>query len=172
MKKKTIILSAAALALTASLTVGGALAYFTTYSTATGGYPMEMGFTETVPHEEVSGGGKHITIENTGDYECFVRVKVFSPVEISYDTTEGWTLGADDYWYYTGSNQDGKEAILPARGVTSELFARISFPEFAEDGSKNEFDVVVVQECTPVTYDEDGNPVADWNLTPSDDSQE
>ena len=56
-------LGAAAITLTASLSVGSALAYFTTYCTAQGSYEMRMGFPETIIHEDVTDG-KHITIEN------------------------------------------------------------------------------------------------------------
>ena len=51
--KKPLVLAAAAIALTGSLTVGSAVAYFTTYATAQGGVTMNMGFTETKPQEEV-----------------------------------------------------------------------------------------------------------------------
>ena len=47
--KKPLIMAAATLALTGTLAVGSAMAYFTTYSTAGGGVKMNMGFTETVP---------------------------------------------------------------------------------------------------------------------------
>ena len=70
------------------------MAYFTTYSTAGGGVKMNMGFTETFPKEDVDENGKHITIENTGDYDCFVRVKAFAPVELTYNAPNGgWTAG-------------------------------------------------------------------------------
>ena len=51
--KKPLIMAAATLALTGTLAVGSAMAYFTTYSTAGGGVKMNMGFTETVPKEDV-----------------------------------------------------------------------------------------------------------------------
>ena len=41
--KKPVVLAAAALALTASVSVGSALAYFTTYSTAGGSVQMDIG---------------------------------------------------------------------------------------------------------------------------------
>ena len=92
--KKPLIMAAATLALTGTLAVGSAMAYFTTYSTAGGGVKMNMGFTETVPKEDVDENGKHITIENTGDYDCFVRVKAFAPVELTYNAPNGgWTAG-------------------------------------------------------------------------------
>ena len=53
--KKPLVLAAAAIALTGSLTVGSAMAYFTTYATAGGGVRMNMGFTTTVPDEKIDG---------------------------------------------------------------------------------------------------------------------
>ena len=41
--KKPLIMAAATLALTGTLAVGSAMAYFTTYSTAGGGVKMNMG---------------------------------------------------------------------------------------------------------------------------------
>ena len=80
--KKPLVLAAAAIALTGSLTVGSAMAYFTTYATAGGGVKMNMGFTTTVPDEKIDEKGKHVTIINKGDYDCFVRVKAFAPVAL------------------------------------------------------------------------------------------
>ena len=91
--KKPLIMAAATLALTGTLAVGSAMAYFTTYSTAGGGVKMNMGFTETVPKEDVDENGKHIKIENTGNYDCFVRVTAFAPVELTYNAPDGgWTV--------------------------------------------------------------------------------
>ena len=82
--KKPLIMAVATLALTGTLAVGSAMAYFTTYSTAGGGVKMNMGFTETVPKEDVDENGQHITSEYTGTYDCFVRVSGFSPVKLTY----------------------------------------------------------------------------------------
>lgn len=153
--KKNLIMASAALALTGTLTVGSAMAYFTTYSTASGGVKMNMGFTQTVPNEEVDEDGKHVTISNTGDYDCFVRVKAFAPVDLSYQAPNGgWSSGEDDYWYY--------DKVLSAGETTpEELNISYSFPS-GED-KPEDFNVIVVEECTPVLYDQDGNPYADWN---------
>lgn len=47
-------------------------------------------------------------------------------------------------------------------GESTELFD-IQIGDLPEDFDKESFNVVVIQECTPVVYDEDGNPSADWN---------
>ena len=153
--KKPLIMAAATLALTGTLAVGSAMAYFTTYSTAGGGVKMNMGFTETVPKEDVDENGKHITIENTGDYDCFVRVKAFAPVELTYNAPDGgWTAGDEGYRYY--------DDVLPA-GKTTEQELNITYKVPEGDDKPEEFNIVVIQECTPVLYDKDGNPYADWN---------
>lgn len=153
--KKPLIMETAALALTGTLAVGSAMAYFTTYTTAGGGVTMNMGFTETIPNETVDKDGKHVTIKNTGDYDCFVRVKAFAPMELTYTADpDKWEAKNDGYWHY--------KEVLPAKKSTStELNISYKFPEGKD--KPEEFNIVVIQECTPVLYDENGNPYADWN---------
>ena len=110
--KKPLIMATAALALTGTLAVGSAMAYFTTYTTAGGGVTMNMGFTETIPNETVDKDGKHVTIKNTGDYDCFVRVKAFAPMELTYTADpDKWEAKNDGYWHY--------KEVLPAKKSTS-----------------------------------------------------
>lgn len=157
--KKTILLAGAAFVLTASLSVGSAAAYFTTYATSEGAVPVKMGFTETVPHEEVTNGAKHITITNEGDYDCFVRVKVFSDVEVTYAGNDWEQRNNDGYWYY-------KPVLAADKTVpTSELTVTITYPDTGDTVKDplKEFNVIVVQECTPVVYGEDGTPQPDWD---------
>ena len=72
--KKSLCLAAAALTLTAGISAGTAMAYFTTYTEASGGVTLNMGFSETIPKEDFSNWTKHVSVENTGDYDCYVRV--------------------------------------------------------------------------------------------------
>ena len=159
--KKTIYLTAAALALTAGLTVGNAMAYFTTYTEAKGGVELDLGFTETLPREDVVDGTKEIRLENTGDYDCYVRLKALtgdkykeSLLYAEPGAAGKWTPGADGYYYYSD--------IVEPKGLTEQLNVSFSFPEEEEPA---DFNVIIVQECTPVLYDESGNPYADWNKT-------
>lgn len=151
---KLIVMSAAALCMTAALTIESSLAYFTTYVSAGGGGVVNLG-SSTVIDEEVEEMTKLITITNPSDRsDCFVRVKVFSGTEVTA-TVSGdgnWRHGENDYWYYT--------PVLPAGASTTVLNAKINVPEGFD---KDNFNVVVVQECTPVVYDENGNETADWN---------
>lgn len=153
--KRPVILAGAALALTMTLTVGSAMAYFTSYSTAKGAVKLNIGFTETVPEEKVDSGGKHVTIKNVGDYDCFVRAKVFSVVDVDFKASEGWRAGGDGYWYY--------DKVVASGASTSELLVTFEYPKNTEEEKTEAFDIIVVQECTPVVYDEDGSAVPNWD---------
>lgn len=158
LKNKTFWLGAAAIVLAGSVSVQSAMAYFTTYVKAKGGYEITLG-SQTEIEEDVKDMTKEIKISNTGETDCYVRVKVFcgSQIEISYAGAVDdkgnayWTKGDDGYWYY--------KDILPAGGTSEVLQAKITLPEDYKDS----FNVIVVQECTPVQYKEDGTPYADWN---------
>lgn len=157
-KKKSVWLTAAALVLAGCVSVPDAMAYFTTYVKAEGGYEITLG-NETEIEETVSDMTKEITISNTGAADCYVRVKVFcgSQLDITYAGAVDeagnacWTKKDDGYWYY--------KDILPVNGKTKVLQAKISLPE----GYTDSFNVIVVQECAAVQYTEDGTPFADWN---------
>lgn len=99
--KKNLCLAAAALTLTAGLSVGSAMAYFTTYATASGGGTVSLGSTTIIPEEEVVNMEKRISVKNTGDYECFVRVKVLAGdkykdgLVFTPDAEGTWSIGDD-----------------------------------------------------------------------------
>ena len=161
LSKKTICLAAAALALTGTLAVGSAYAYFTTYSEAKGNVVFELGETRTEPHEEVKGGKKIVSIENTGDYDCYIRIRAYAGNNYNLTYEDGgsrkWYDGKDGYWYYrdiltVGSFSEKVNVILP--------------PELLKDVTdEKDLNVIVIQECTPVQYDDNGEPYADWNVT-------
>lgn len=158
LSKKTIGLTAAALMMTASIGVGSAMAYFTTYAQAKGGVALELGFTDTEVEEDVIDEKKQLQLKNTGDYDCYVRLKALTGAayasSITYAEKDGsgkWTPGADGYYYYSD--------IVAPGGVTSQLDVGFQFPT----EEPKDFNIIIIQECTPVLYDEDGNPYADWN---------
>ena len=162
-RKGIITLAAAALFMTGALTLDHAVAYFTTYVSAGGSQIVHLG-SQTEIFEEVSEMTKRISIENNSENDCFVRVKVFhsSQFEVTYsDEKNLWYLGKDDYWYY--------RPVLPAGERTERLDAKIILPENKEKSfDRDSFNVVVVQECTPVVYDESGNPSANWDTVYTD----
>lgn len=152
--KKSLCLAAAALTLTAGISAGTAMAYFTTYTEASGGVTLNMGFSETIPKEDFSNWTKHVSVENTGDYDCYVRVKALAGSKyqdgLQYSDSDGkWTPGEDGYYYYSDPIASGES--------TSVLDIRINSKE-----SDASFNVVVVQESTKVLYNENNETYADW----------
>ena len=153
LNKKTLGLAGAALFLTAGLSVGSAMAYFTTYTQVSGGVSLSLGTTSTIPEETVEDWTKHVTIENTGDIDCFVRVRAFAGSQYQDSLVysgENWSLAADGYYYYS--------EILSPGERSGELRIAIDNME-----SNQSFNVIVVQESAPVIYDGDGNPIGDWD---------
>ena len=158
LKSKIFWLAMVAVVFVGSVSVPSAMAYFTTYVEAQGGYEITLG-DETEIEEDVKDMTKSISIKNTGETDCYVRVKVFcgSQLNITYSgAVDGsgnqyWTLDNDGYWYY--------KDILKTGESSEVLNAKINLPEDYEDT----FNVIVVQECTPVLYKEDGSTYADWN---------
>lgn len=159
--RKTVLAAAVVLGLTALSAVGTASAYFTTYATAQGGHTIHLGNRSQI-REEFSRWTKHISLINTGDTECYVRVKAFagSAYTLEYSGGGQWSAGEDGYWYYEG--------IVPPGGATEVLDVRIQLPSVMDETGNSvayteDFNVVVIQECTAVRYREDGTPYADWN---------
>lgn len=153
LNKKTLGLAGAALFLTAGLSVGSVMAYFTTYTQVSGGVSLSLGTTSTIPEETVEDWTKHVTIENTGDIDCFVRVRAFAGSQYQDSLVysgENWSLAADGYYYYS--------EILSPGETSGELLIAIDNME-----SNQSFNVIVVQESAPVIYDGDGNPIGDWD---------
>ncbi len=156
---KSICLTAAAVALLASLSVGTIMAYFTTYATAEGGVQMDLGFTETEITEEVVDGKKEVKLTNTGEYDCYVRLMALAgdAHRLAYDEPgedDMWTPSGDGYYYYND--------ILSPGETTTQLDVLFELPQAAEGKEPADFNVIIIQENTPVIYGEDGEPTADW----------
>lgn len=157
--KKTICLTAVALLLIMSLMVGTAMAYFTTYAVAQGGYSIKLGFSKTEIQETVTDK-KEIRIKNTGDYDCYVRLKALVgdkyKDDLRYSEPGGkgrWTPNADGYYYYSD--------ILKPGESTEQIDVTFVLPQDTE--TFDQFNVIIIQECAKVLYMEDGTPTADWN---------
>ncbi len=169
MKKygRIIAASVVALGMTATTDVGGAMAYFTTYVSSAGSGTVDLGSSSLIHEDPVVDMTKKIRVENTSENECFVRVKVFSGNIVDFHQTfsqeEGesnWTKGEDDYWYY-GPILEGKNPDDETGPMTEALNVAIDVPEGYD---REDFNVVVIQECVPVFYDEERTPYADWNV--------
>ena len=166
MKKKTVFLLAFAVALILATTLPNAFAYFYTYARAAGGYTIQLGDKTTITEPKVENWTKHIVVESEPDSQpVYVRVKAFAGNKYSLTygcgkDTEGnpyWKKKEKDdgYFYYTGILQGGQS--------TEEMWVKIeNIPTGAKEGDS--FNVVVIYETTPVIYDENGQPHADWDV--------
>lgn len=151
MRKKRIrgslCLTAVVLVLTAD--TGRAIAYFTDYVSASGGASIVLRIPDTEIHEEVFDWTKTVTIENTGECDCYVRVRAYagSGRTMTYTSDGGWTDGGDDSYYY--------ELPLAPGELSAPL--KIAVPRPAQEDTED-FNVIVVSEHTMVLYDADGVP--------------
>jgi predicted ribosomally synthesized peptide with SipW-like signal peptide len=142
---KKSILTVIAAALVLSLSMGLTFAYFSDFEAAKGGAQLTLG-SQTHIDEEVSDKGKTIVIQNTGTTDVVVRVGVYGPSTMSVTDVSGDKWEYDNgFWYYT--------EVIKVDGESTRLVAEIKAPK----GQIDNFDVVVVQECAQVVYDEDGN---------------
>lgn len=159
LKKTRVLLVTAAAVLTLAAGAQTALAYFTTYATAKGGYTIRLGETTSL-EENFANWTKKIQVSNTGSLPCYVRVKAFCGSNYTLTFAgDGWTQGSDGYWYYN--------AIVPAGGASGELDIAIGNTPV---GEAEAFNVIVVQEAAAVRYNADGSAYADWSETLSSDS--
>ncbi len=156
MKKKTTYLAALSLVLALSASMSSAWAYFTTNVSAQGGYRLRLGNSTTIT-EEFDSWTKHVTVSNSEDSQAvYVRVHAFAGSEYGLlYSGANWTPGADGYYYY--------DAIVEPGESTGVLDIQITgVPEGLTE--PKDFNVAVVYESTPVQYDENGDPYADWNI--------
>ena len=153
MKKSRMILTVLAAALIVTVSIGTALAYFTTYTMISGKAPVDAGPTTTI--EEFYDGSKHVIIHNTSEdgVAVFVRARAYSIYELSYSGA-CWTKKGE-YWEYGSvveAGEDAGELVIAINGV----------PKADMENMLQHFNVVVVYEAVPARYDENGEPYADW----------
>lgn len=153
-KKGTAALAAAGILLLGAATVGSAYAYFTTYTEAAGGVVFSLGQTKTEIDETVENGKKIVSVKNTGDYACYVRVTAFAGSEYTLTYEDGgsgkWSDGKDGYWYYRELLEPGEGTEKMHVVIPQELLEKVQ-----EEGIEQ--NVIVVQECAPEAYDASGN---------------
>ena len=164
--KRTIFLASAACAMILAAGIGSASAYFSTYTDASGSYKISLNPSTEIHEPDIDENGKHIEVENTGSTDVYVRVKAFAggDVDLTYTPAEGnWTTTPDSegYVYYTDAS--GELLPLSAGETTNTLY--VGYKRTSEGKIGDTYNVIVVYEATPVLYDENGNPYADWSLS-------
>ena len=172
-KMKTIGLALVALTLVVVLNIGNAFAYFTKHSVANGKQDLVLGFSKSEIKERITikeqNGKKTIWLTNTGDYDCYVRLKAFSAVDLIYDTNptdmEFSGLNVVNGNWETDAGYYVFDEILAPGKATEPI--EVSFI-FSTDEDPADFKVIIIEESTPVLYDEYGVPYADWDAKEGD----
>ena len=158
MKLKKLLLPLLAAVLVLSAAIPSAMAYFTTYTRAKGGYTIRLSRTTTVT-EEYGDWQKSVTIQNTEGGAVFVRAKGFvgteSGIALNY-SGEGWSAGDDGWYYYY-------PAVIAGASSKPLLVSISNYPKALDAGDN--FNVIVVYESTPAKYNADGSPDPDWTMT-------
>jgi hypothetical protein len=158
MKKKSLILTAAAVCSSLILagSIGSAFAYFSTYERALGGYAIHLDDYEEIT-EDFHDWTKNVRIKNKDNSteHVFVRVKAFAGKQapLVYSAGPEWSPAADGYYYYAKPLAPGEE--------TTQIDVKITDIPISIDPQS--FNVVVVYECAPARYHEDGTAYADWD---------
>ncbi len=171
MKKRSFILIVLTFALVIAASIQPAIAYFTTYVRARGGYPVSLGDTTTI-EENFSSWAKHVVIHNKeGSEPVFIRAKVIYTTknnELGYKVSgTGWSELNEDGFYYWGTKEMptilyGGKSTGDAKNKVNTLDVEITkIPEEPQKGDS--FSVTVIYESTPVRYDANGNPYAKWD---------
>ena len=166
-RRRTALLTALALVLLFGSTLKDSLAYFTTYTRVRGHWPVTFG-PDTEIEEKIEDLTKKIQIENTGETDCFVRIRAYfgkdmvalSKVEEA-DAKDGvahWTQDGD-WWYYS-------QVLKPGEKTCELAMTFAPTKDLNLDQVVDTFHVIIVQETAPVLYrpNPDGTrtPYADW----------
>jgi predicted ribosomally synthesized peptide with SipW-like signal peptide len=165
--KRIISLAVCALALAAGLSVKPAMAYFTDYTTAGGTVKISIADPSTDLTESVSDFTKRITITNTGEADCFIRVVAIAPegyrLEMENDSEGGWSHDSDGYYYYNKPVAPGGETTV--LNIRISGYEQITSQTPGQEVLPSDFNVIILQESTKVLYDKDGSAYpADWTL--------
>ncbi len=145
-KKKYLVIVAAALLMISAVAVKPAMAFLTdTHNTAgTSIVHLSDKKIEIIPKERIEKDIKVISVENTGDLPVYARVKVIvgrtQGLIFDKDSSKGWSE-KDGYYYYDSIIEPGK--------TSNELYVKIDPKNTADE----EFNVIVVAEAARVKND-------------------
>lgn len=145
-KKKYLVIVAAALLMISAVAVKPAMAFLTdTHNTAgTSIVHLSEKKIEIIPKERIDGDIKVISVENTGEQPVYARVKVIvgrtQGLVFDKEKSNGWSE-KDGYYYY--------DSIIHVGKTSNELFVKVDPKKTADES----FNVVVVAEAARVKND-------------------
>ena len=155
MTKKTV-LAVLALVLCLSVSIGGAMAYFTDYEDAHGGAVLNLGG-ETEIDEGSDTRNKHIVISNTGETNMIVRVAIFGNGAEKYMTVTpatGWSKGSDGFYYYNKVLKSKEQSTAIDAVLKTEWTKGEDHPDLKD------FEITVVHESAQAIFDIDSQKLA------------
>ena len=170
LRLRTAVLTAVAVMLVISATMGSAWAFFTTYARARGGVTLHLGHEDHI-NEEFKGWEKTLDITITADSNpVYLRARAYSDYDVSYSNSQNWTR-IGDWMYYKktlapGVDKNGKKTDNSLKAAGDELKVKINdVPKSTDPTLKGgeTFNVIVVYESMEVQYDSDGNMIAPEN---------
>ena len=135
------------------MSIPKALAYFSTYTEASG--TLSLRLKEIVGFKEVNvNGNKHIVITASDDSDpIFIRVKIFADdailnvMSVDYDSSK---------WTYDGEWYECSEVMMAGETAVMDISVDTAVIELAQ------FNVVVIYEYIPAISDGNGGWVKDW----------
>ena len=168
MKKNTFLLALLALLLVVCVSVGPALAYFSTFTRASGTATLSLEHHTWIKEPDFDEEFKQIQIKNYGKSPCYVRVAAFAPdgitLALAAGDTSGWSKDGD-YWVYGSVLQPGDTAndLVLVLGNLPVLPSPSAAPDINQVES---FNIPVGYEATIAVYDPDTEAYkpADWGL--------
>jgi hypothetical protein len=133
------------------------MAYFTANASASGTRNVSISAPSTHIEEKVVSGTKHVSVVNDQNSQpVFVRVRAFCGADYQLQTSsedKAWKQQGD-YWVY--------DQVLQPGSSTSELLIHIRELPAGSEGGEH-FNIVVVEETSPVIYDTQGRESALWD---------
>ena len=164
MKNKNLFLAVLAMILVLGSSIGVALAYFTAFVEAKGGYVIQLEPKTVI--EEWYDGQKRVQIQNTAEEglePLFIRAKVFygtePPITVTVTSADStWTIetvptGSHLYYLATYTKAVYGQQFADTLSIDVNTTADMKDTEY--------FDVNVVYECVPAVFKADGTPDLD-----------
>ena len=148
MNKRRLLLALLAVIMVLSVSIGPALAYFSTYTVAEGKKPIKVVPDTTINEDVASETLKSVTVTNAGNAPCFVRAKAFAPAGVTLGTAggNGWSAqNGEGFWVYG-------EVLMPGESTGKLVIPISGIPAAANEGDS--LNIAVVYESTTAIWND------------------
>ena len=148
MNKRRLLLALLAVIMVLSVSIGPALAYFSTYTVAEGKKPIKVVPDTTIDEEVANETQKVVTVTNAGNAPCFVRATAFAPTGVTLGTAGGNGWSAQDgegFWVYG-------EVLMPGESTGKLVIPISGIPAAANEGDS--LNIAVVYESTTAIWND------------------